>query len=266
MRGAKEWREGPFLVNDHDFRANWGSAMTENVENASVDPEFLTDRQMDIVFFIERYHALQGEVPSSDVIHRRFELFDGELTAFQKHPLVVKSMKYRGITFPAAEDVLSAEQMTAIATMLDYTDRRSDEKKLRDVGITTRQWTTWMLDDTFSEYLRDRSERMLINSQHEAHKGLLKGVRNGNVASVKYMNELTGRYNPEADNAVNIRALLQTMIEILQRYIKDPITLHGIATEMMNAASIQGGNNAAMPAQITGRSAPVVITQLKDDV
>lgn len=240
--------------------------MPETSDNAQTSPDYLSDRQMDVVFFIERYHALEGKVPTSQIIHDRFELFEGEYESFTRHPLVAKSMKHRGITFPAAEDVLSPEQMSAIAAMLDYTDRRSDEKKLRDVGITTRQWTTWMLDDTFSDYLRERSERMLLNSQHEAHKGLLKGVRNGNVASVKYMNEMTGRYNPEADNNVNIRALLMGMIEILQKYIQDPIVLHGIATEMMNAAAVQGNAGIGMPALNTGRGAPVSITTLRDDI
>lgn len=244
--------------------------MPETVGNAPTSPsspEFLSDRQMDIVFFVERYHALEGKVPSSDIIHQRFDLFEGEYESFASHPLVAKSMKHRGITFPAAEDVLSPEQMSAIAAMLDYTDRRSDEKKLRDVGITTRQWTTWMLDDQFAEYLSNRSERMLLASKHEAHKGLLKGVRNGNVASVKYMNEMTGRYNPEADNNVNIRALLMGMIEILQRHISDPIILHGIATEMMNAAAIHnGGGSIGNAPQLTGRGAPVSITALRDDI
>lgn len=233
--------------------------------NAS-EGEFLSDRQMDIVLYIERYHALEGKVPSSEAIHARWELFDGEYETLTKHPLVRKSMQFRGIPFPAAEDVLSAAQMAAISAMLDYTDRRSDEKKLRDVGITTRQWTTWMLDDQFADYLRERSERMLVNAQHEAHRGLLKGVRNGNVASVKLYNEMTGRHNPDADNNVNVRALLMTMIEILQKYISDPIVLHGIATEMMNAGTLHANGGQPMSLQITGRAAPPLITTLKDDI
>lgn len=242
------------------------SNSSNDTPNVPEDPEFLTDRQMDIVFYIERYHALEGIVPSDEVIHKRYDLFEGEWEAFTKHPLVLRSMQFRGIPFPAAEDVLSAPQMSAIAAMLDYTDRRSDEKKLRDVGITTRQWTTWMLDDTFAEYLRERSERMLVNAQHEAHRGLLKGVRNGNVASVKLYNEMTGRHNPDADNNVNVRALLMTMIEILQKYIQDPIVLHGIATEMMNAGTLHANGGMKMPLGIAGRGAPTLITTMKDDV
>lgn len=229
-------------------------------------PMFLTDRQMDMVFFIERHHALNGDVPTNDMMHRRFDLFDGELEAFASHPLVTKSMKYRGIIYPAMEDVLSAEQMSAVAAMLDYTDRRSDEKKLRDVGITTRQWSAWMLNDNFAEYLSQRSERMLAASQFEAHKGLIKGVRNGNVASVKLFNEMSGRHNPEADNNVNIRVLMYSFIEILQKYVKDPVVMHQISTEMMNQASLHGNGAGMMAPQIAGRGAPMTITQLKDDV
>lgn len=201
------------------------------------NPDWLSDAQMEMVFFIERFHAMQGEVPDDEIMHKRFKLGDGELTNFKLHPLVAKSMSFRGIVYPPLREHFTDRQMAAVAMMTNYTDRRSDEKKLRDVGITAREWATWLLDDKFQEYLTSRSERMLAGAQHEAHLGLIKGMRNGNVASVKLYNEMTGRYNPEADNQVNIRMLLHSFIEILQRHISDPVMLHRIASELTQAAS-----------------------------
>ena len=144
--------------------------------------------------------------------------------------------------------------MAAIAAMLNYADRRSDEKKLRDIGITTREWTSWLLDDDFAAYLSDRSERLLVASQHEAHLGLIKGIIGGNIASVKLYNEMTGRYNHEAENNFNVKVLLGSFIEVLQRHVTDPIVLHRIATEMNNVAARQTmGEIAAGP---SGRFAP----------
>lgn len=224
------------------------------VNHGASHSDWLTDEQMEMVFFIERFHAMQGEVPTDSIMHQRFAFEEDQLDAFKSHPLVAKSMAFRGITYPPLTDFLNERQMAAVATMTNFVDKRSDEKKLRDIGITTREWATWMLDENFQRYLTSRSERMLVGAQHEAHLGLIKGMRNGNVASVKLYNEMTGRYNPEADNQVNVKMLLHSFIEVLQRHIKDPIQLHGIATELATLAS---GNIMGMGmGPLSGRSAP----------
>lgn len=236
-------------------------------DNADDSVDWLNDVQMEMVFFIERFHAMQGEVPPDDTITKRFNLQGDTLTKFKAHPLVEKSFKFRGISYPPLSEGFNDRQMAAIAAMTNYTDRRSDEKKLRDVGITAREWATWLLDDKFQMYLSQRSEKMLAGAQHEAHLGLIKGMRNGNVASVKLYNEMTGRYNPDADNQVNVKMLLHSFIEILQRHIKDPIMLHGIASELMNAASREslGVGGFAAPVD-SGRSAPVKVIAMKGEI
>lgn len=225
-----------------------------NVSNVAGNDTFLTDQQIEMVFFIERYHATYGSAPNDDTMMRRFDVDQAGLEEFKINPLVVKSFSYRGIVYPALEDRLTDKQMAAVAVMLNYTDRRSDEKKLRDIGITTREWSSWLLDNDFAEYLRTRSERVLAASQHEAHLGLIKGMRAGNVAHVKLFNEMTGRYNPEAENNLNIKLLLGTFIEILQKHVTDPVILNRIAVEMTNAATRDqiGGLNAGP----SGRFAP----------
>jgi hypothetical protein len=161
------------------------------------------------------------------------------MEAFKTNPLVLKSFKARGITYPPAIDKFTDKQMHAAVVMLDLIDRRSDEKKLRDIGVTSRQWATWLQDDEFAGYLRDRSEKLLDNSVHEAHKGLLKGVRQGNLASVKQFYEITGRYRPNEEEQIDVRRILHTFIEVIQKYVKDPILLHNIAMDLSAVASAE---------------------------
>jgi hypothetical protein len=204
----------------------------------------LSDAELDLIFFIERFATSNGVAPTRAQIDMRFTgLNDAFFEAFQSNPLVQKSFHARGIQWPPAGDHLSPEQMHAVAVMTDLVDRRSDEKKLRDLGITTRQWATWLQDDYFAEYLRDRSEKMIANSTHEIHRGLMKGVRNGNVASVKLAYELTGRYRPNEESQIDVRRVLHTFIEVIQKYVKDPIVLHKIAMDLSNAASAESYSN-----------------------
>lgn len=204
----------------------------------SVPQNFLTDNELDLVFFIERYHSSAGIAPDDAKIRQRFDNVSDEFLAnFKTNPLVLRSMAARGIPFPDPGEKFSQRQMAAAATMLSYVDRRSDEKKLRDIGVTPREWAGWLQDEEFASYLRDRSERMATNSLHEAHLGLIKGMRSGNTASIKLFLEMQGRYNPEQENAVNVRLVLHKFIEVIQRYVKDPLTLHNIARDLSSVAT-----------------------------
>lgn len=231
--------------------------MTEDTPPIAEAEAFLSEAFIDMVHYIERFHATNGEPPNDEQMHRRFNVAEAVLEEFKVDPLVQKSLRTRGINYPSPKDFLNDRQLAAIAAMTNYVDRRSDEKKLRDIGITPREWSTWMLDNKFTEYLQSRAERMFIGAQHEAHLGLIKGMRNGNVASVKLYNEMSGRHNPDADHQLNIRVLLGGIIEILQLEIQDPIVLNRIATKMMNLAARESQAGGAL----SGRSAPIVVEQ-----
>lgn len=215
---------------------------------------------LDVIHFIERFHASMGETPTDQQIADRYELPKDFLKGFRSNSLVLKSLATRGIIYPAPKDRFTPEQMHAAATMMDYTDRRSDEKKLRDLGISTRQWSAWIQDNQFAQYLSSRSELMLQNSMHEAHKGLVKGVRNGNVASIRTMYEITGRHDPNKEAEVNVQQLLHGFIEVIQRFVKDPITLHAIATEMTNLASRESFSNMVTQSIMNAPSAPQAVS------
>lgn len=215
--------------------------------------ETLDDVSLDVIFFIERFAGTNGRAPTRMEINQRFNgLTDEWHVAFQTNKLVQRSFKARGIVFPSMADRLTDAQMHAIATMLDPYDRRSDEKKLRDIGLTTRQWATWILDDQFAEYLRDRSERLLQNSVFEAHKGVIKGARNGNIAAAKTLYEVTGRYRPNEEQQIDVRRVLHTFIEVIQRYVKDPIMLHAIAVDLSNVASEESYSTGLSNQMMTG--------------
>lgn len=215
--------------------------------------EILSDIELDVVFFIERFAVTNGAAPTKAQINQRFTGLNDEWhAAFAENPLIIRSLKARGIVWPAMEDRLTDEQMHAAAVMSDIYDRRSDEKKLRDLGITTRKWAMWMLDEQFAAYVLDRSERMLTNSIPEAHKGLLKGVRNGNVAAVKMLYEVTGRYRPDQEQQIDIRRVLHTFIEVLQKYIRDPVVLHKIAMDLSNIASAESYSNGLANQMMSG--------------
>lgn len=208
---------------------------------------YLEEWQIDAVNFIEKQHNTTGGVPTPSAIieHLRFlkhKINEHHIEALVENPLFIASMQSRGINLK--DNVITARQMAAVSVMLNLTDRRSDEKKLRDIGVSTEEYTTWMLNRNFAEYVRQRSEMMVENSVHLAHMGLLRGVNQGNTASIKLYYEMTGRYNPDAENQVNVRLLIGRVLEAIQKHVRDPHTLNSLAVELSQLA-IEAGSPVA---------------------
>lgn len=200
-----------------------------------------SDGEREVILFIERYHSENGVVPNDEQV-KDYLLAVGihhcNLDELKEDPRFLRSMDLRGIDINLKYGQLSAKQMAAVAIMMSYIDRRSDEKKLRDLGLSPKEWASWLQDETFARYLNNYSERLITNSTHEAHLGLVRSMRSGNTASIKLFYELTGRYKDDANNAVDTKLLIYKIIEIIQKYVKEPDVLASLSTEMMQLSAV----------------------------
>lgn len=233
--------------------------MSDSPTNDSLtndSPTHLKDWELDAVLYIERVHSSTGLVPSDDDIveylttTKNHEPEVVNLARLKANRLFKQSMESRGIVvnydrYSQLNNVydLTPRQMAAASVMMNLVDRRSNEKKLRDLGISTEEWTNWTQDAKFAEYLRERSEVLIANSVHEAHVGLLRGVQQGNTASIKLYYELTGRYNPQEEQTVNIRLVIGRVLEAIQKHVRDPEKLNALAVEMSQIAIEAGTPN-----------------------
>lgn len=215
--------------------------------NDNQKQEYLEPWQKDAVNFVERIHSTTGGFPSDeDVVAYlnllRHDVTEEEVDVLKENPLFQASMQSRGINI--SDGFISARQLAAVSAMMNLVDRRSDEKKLRDLGISTEEWSTWMLNKQFANYVKQRAENLVENSTHEAHLGLMRGVRQGNTASIQLYYKLTGRYDPDAESNVNVRLVIGRVLEAIQKHVKDPSKLNALAVEMSQIA-IESGSPVA---------------------
>jgi hypothetical protein len=201
---------------------------------------------IDAVNFIERHHSVAGQVPRDDDIMEYLKLTkkhqginSESISTLKSNAMFLASMESRGIVINVNKDGdlrevngLTPRQTAAASVMMNLIDRRSDEKKLRDIGVSTEEFSNWMQNTEFSNYMAQRSELMITNMTHEAHLGLARGVRQGNPSSIKLYYEMTGRYNPNEENNVNIRVLIGRVLEAIQMEVKEPETLNKLAIRL----------------------------------
>lgn len=201
----------------------------------------LTNKQHDLLNFIEQVWYLNGALPTKEVTVGRGICSGPLYEESLKNETFRTAMDSRGISVRSLDDadngVLTEEQLAAANTMLDLRDNRSQKKKLSDLGIPTQKWEAWLRDAAFQAYLRQRAENILGDNLHESHLALVDRVRSGDINAIRYYNEITGRYTPRSDSQIDVNLILLRVLETIQRHVKDPATLEAIGNDL---ASLTG--------------------------
>ena len=202
-------------------------------------PKPLSAKDHALLTFIEQQYLLSGAVPTREVCeasgptdgaHYRRCMSNADF----RHAMAVRGITLRGLEGgPSGDTFLTEEQLVTANTMLDLRDNRSQTKKLRELGVSTAKWEGWLRDPAFQSYLRTRAEAMLPDNMHESHLALLDRVRSGDVNAIKYFNEITGRYNPNAHDKADVNAVLMMVLEVIQRHVTDPKQLVGISDDLI---------------------------------
>ncbi len=215
----------------------------------------LSNEEYDLLNYFEQFWFTEGKLPTKDFIVTECLVDEGFYTRAIKKREFREGLVSRGIPLrelPASGDStaamngrgLSEQQLTVANMMLDLLDTRSQKKKLADAGVSSAVYQSWLRDPTYQSYIRARSENLLGDNQHEAHLALVDRVRSGDVSAIKYFNELTGRYVPNAKNNVDIRLVLVRVMEAIQKHVSNPAEQEAIANDLLALAMTTGAVSA----------------------
>jgi len=137
----------------------------------------------------------------------------------------------RGVTSPT-DTALSGEQLRALAVLTDVTSHVSLETRLKRAGIAKYKWDAWMASSIFRAAHDRIAHDIFIASQSSIDTQVVSGALSGKLEFIKYYNEITGRYSPGRRAHADVQSILNDIIEIVTRNVKDPQTLQAISTEL----------------------------------
>lgn len=192
------------------------------------EPRPLNAKDHSFLSYLEQKYLETGNIPTKDMCvasgYTDVQHYNRCLKSPDfRHAMLVRGITLKGFGEVKSEDlVLTEEQLVVANVMLDLRDNRSQSKKLRELGVSTAKWEGWLRDPAFQSYLRTRAENLLPDNLHESHLALLDRVRSGDMVAIKYFNELTGRYNPNANDKADVNAVLMMVMEVIQIHVKDP--------------------------------------------
>lgn len=193
----------------------------------------LTPVEWDITNAVEQLFYVDGVIPSIDRVCKLTGLSKDTVTKSLNDPVVSASLTLRGIDMGKSNELLSTEQLAALAVFFDTKDGRSLKKKLNDIGVTTQQWDIWKRDSNFQSHFRARAEASLLNNIAETEVALLDSAHRGDISAIKLHLEMAGRWSSKTVGELNVEFLLMKILEAVQKHVKDPTALENIANELM---------------------------------
>lgn len=133
------------------------------------------------------------------------------------------------------KNLLDPMFVLAVGQIVDTVDKRSTAAKLKALGLSTAKWTALLRIPENRDYFEKRLNGSFNGDVGNAAKlSLARNVEAGDLQSIKYYNEFTGKYRPDAGLGLNVGILIGRMMEILSSRLS-PEVMTEIADEFEQA-------------------------------
>lgn len=202
----------------------------------------LTTIQKQTVDFVEQHFYLEGRIPAAVVVARELNLPQDAIQEALTNPEVLAIFDDLGLPIKQNIGGLTAMQITVANTLLNPSDRRSETKKLADLGVSANKYQAWRRDSKFLGYMHSRAEAIFGDSMDEVILSTVDSAKRGDVSAQKLYFGMTGRYNEKSNDAINVTDLALKFIEACQKHIKDPEIITRIASEIGMSQRAVGSN------------------------
>lgn len=194
-------------------------------------PISLTAKQKLNIQVLTYHQAIKEQVYTAQVIYDLWpttgdlERYAGprpSITAIQQYQSsneFREGMAERGIEVDSSVGELTEEQLTCIALLTNITDRRTPKTKLKALNIPYAKYAGWLKQKPFNDAMRSIAGKGLDEAIPLAEVALARAASEGDLASTKFLFEVTGRYNPMQQQAIDSQALIAVMIDAAQEVL-----------------------------------------------
>jgi hypothetical protein len=195
----------------------------------------LSKAEKDLINFYELQWHLRHRVPSIEEVATQLKIPFTSVSYYLRRTQVQKGLKDRGIPWEQqTQEDLTATQVAAAVTMMNFTDTRSNDVKLDQLGVNPSQYYAWLNDPQFKNLVQNLADQNLNNIRPTAIGEFTKLINKGDWQAVKYYLDVTGALtNGEQPQS---EQLIKMIIEILQDEIKDSEVIVRIAQRIKNAS------------------------------
>jgi hypothetical protein len=203
--------------------------------------------------FIESFYEQYARLPTQRDFRKNFpkeklpnkkEEWEEFIVDIQE-PLIARGIRPYELPYIFYE----AQFVLAVNLICDPHDKRAVPAKLKEAGLTTKQWKNFLRDEHYLTYYKEAVDRIFDKqTQITAKLNLTKLVENGDLQAIKYYEERQNIYRPQKENDYQalLLTMLTSMMEILAKHVS-PDVLHQVAIEFQERDIIDVSSTAALP-------------------
>lgn len=173
-----------------------------------------------------------------------------------------RSLQDRGIATTKNPNLTLRQEMF-LQAYLNPMNMKPPQTIAKQLKISIPELDGWLRQKHFAEAMSSKSEENLRKYLPLADQALGQLVQQGDMKAITFINQMTGRFDPNRSQAVDVAALLLAVQDIVLKHVRDPITKRNIARELMALA--QGNSSATvipepMPDAIMDNETTIEIT------
>lgn len=154
-----------------------------------------------------------------------------------------KSLADRGIGV-SGDGLLSLRQETFLQAYLNPLNLLAPQVLAKRMRIGVAELDGWMREKSFAAAFKVKSAENLERFLPLADQALGQLVQSGDMRAISFLNQLTGRFDPNARNQVDVAGLLLMVQDIVLRHVRDPVTKRNIGRELVALA--QGNSSVSV--------------------
>ncbi len=149
-----------------------------------------------------------------------------------------RALSDRGIKTTANPN-LTLRQETFLQAYLNPLNLLTPQVLVKRMKISQSELAGWMNQKEFAHAMKVKSEENLQKFIPLADAALGQLVQQGDMKAITFVNQLTGRFDPNARQQLDVPSLLLQVQDIILRHVLDPVVKRNIARELIALASGQ---------------------------
>jgi glutathione peroxidase-family protein len=210
----------------------------------------LTTSEKKLIDFYELQWMLRHNVPTIEEVAKHLHLSQTTVNYYLQRQPVIKALDQRGIPWRQhTQEELTATQVAAAVTIMNFADVRPNTEKLDQLGINPSQYYAWLNDPQFKNLIDNLADQNLRNIRPAAIGEFTKKINQGDWNAVKFWLETTGELTN--NDQPQSEQLLKMIVEIIQKHVKDPEIIIAIAQDIKLASANRTLEVVTTPPQIT---------------
>lgn len=208
----------------------------------SFKPDLLWPTKMDsfkknALGFIEAFYEENSKLPTQHDFRKNFpkdqlpkskEEWEEFIIDIQE-PLVARGIR----PYDLPHSFYEAQFVLACNLICDPLDKRAINAKLKEAGITTKQWKNFLNEEKYFNYYKKGIDKIFDQQTRvTAKRNLAQLVENGDLQAIKYFEERENIYRPQREQDIQglLISMLTVTMEILSKHIS-PEILHKVQQE-----------------------------------